>query len=139
MIPQSTSTSVQKTASMHSDLTQEDVDVEAASTSHSTTGLLTDPFKLRQGLATDEQIAELRQRKKGKTAAKYQQKQNIVGIFRHLLFSGLSTFCTAHQLLAETDGRAYGGREGGRRSHPITCVYPSRGLHEVESHHPCLL
>jgi len=35
-----------------------------------------DPFQLRMGLLSDEQIAGLRRRKKGKVVAEYQKKQN---------------------------------------------------------------
>lgn len=47
-------------------------DVERASS----TGLVTDPYNLREGLRTDSQLEEIRRRKKGKAIVKYQNKQN---------------------------------------------------------------
>jgi len=55
-----------------------DRDVEQASISGSTSLIPVDPFQIREGLLSEEQIASLRHRKKGKNVAKYQQHQNNV-------------------------------------------------------------
>ncbi|KAK0233979.1 CDF-like metal transporter [Armillaria fumosa] len=62
-------------ADQKSNLSSEDgfqADVERASS----TGLVTDPYNLREGLRTDSQLEEIRRRKKGKAIVKYQNKQN---------------------------------------------------------------
>ncbi|KAK0481360.1 CDF-like metal transporter [Armillaria novae-zelandiae] len=62
-------------ADQKSNLSSEDgfqPDVERASS----TGLVTDPYNLREGLRTDSQLEEIRRRKKGKAIVKYQNKQN---------------------------------------------------------------
>jgi hypothetical protein len=56
------------------DDSQFDEDIERAS--GSTAILPTDPFQLRDGLLTEDEIAVLRRRKKGKAIAKYQLRQN---------------------------------------------------------------
>ncbi|KAK0217685.1 CDF-like metal transporter [Armillaria nabsnona] len=62
-------------ADQKSNLSSEDgfqADVERASS----TGLVTDPYNLREGLRTDSQLEEIRRRKEGKAIVKYQNKQN---------------------------------------------------------------
>ncbi|KAK0500877.1 CDF-like metal transporter [Armillaria luteobubalina] len=62
-------------ADQKSNLSSEDgfqADVERASS----TGLVTDPYNLREGLRSDSQLEEIRCRKKGKAIVKYQNKQN---------------------------------------------------------------
>ncbi|PPQ79903.1 hypothetical protein CVT25_002959 [Psilocybe cyanescens] len=57
-----------------SDTVVPDVDVERAS--GSTSLIPVDPFQFRDGIVTNEEIADLRRRKKGKAVAKYQSRQN---------------------------------------------------------------
>lgn len=62
-------------ADQKSDLSSRDgfqVDVERTSSS----GLVTDPYNLREGIRSDSQLEEIRRRKKGKAIVKYQNKQN---------------------------------------------------------------
>ena len=59
-------------------------DPEGASLS--TGSLLHDPFQFQNGLVPDEDLAGLRNRKKGKDVAKYQVEQNTVSLF---LYAGL--------------------------------------------------
>lgn len=67
-----------------------------------------DPFQLRVGLLSDEQIAGLRRRKKGKVVAEYQKRQNDVG-FAPCLFWYTSLMILARSLYAQTYGRPHGG------------------------------
>ena len=54
-----------------------DIDIERTSAASSVLPL--DPFNIRRGLLTEEQIAQLRQRRKGKRVANFHRKQNDVG------------------------------------------------------------
>ncbi|KAF9469631.1 CDF-like metal transporter [Collybia nuda] len=53
------------------------VDIERTSES-STSALPLDPFQLRDGILSEEEIAALRRRKRGKRVAKYHKKQNTL-------------------------------------------------------------
>ncbi|KAH9486424.1 Metal tolerance protein 9 [Psilocybe cubensis] len=57
-----------------SDTVVPDADVERAS--GSTSLIPVDPFQFRDGIVTDEELSNLRRRKKGKAVAKYQTRQN---------------------------------------------------------------
>jgi len=67
-----------------------------------------DPFQLRVGLLSDEQIDGLRRRKKGKVVAEYQKKQNDVGFSSRLFWY---TFLTrlARSIYTQTYGEPHGG------------------------------
>ncbi len=67
-----------------------------------------DPFQLRVGLLSDEQIAGLRRRRKGKVVAEYQKKQNDVG-FVSCLFWHTPLMRLARSLYAQTYGEPHGG------------------------------
>jgi hypothetical protein len=56
--------------------TAADTDAESPTTPHITTS--NDPYNIGHGLKTEEEIAELRSRKRGKRLAKYHRKQNDV-------------------------------------------------------------
>jgi hypothetical protein len=56
--------------------TAADIDAESPTTPHITTS--NDPYNIGHGLKTEEEIAELRSRKRGKRLAKYHRKQNDV-------------------------------------------------------------
>ncbi|KAK7435519.1 hypothetical protein VKT23_019641 [Stygiomarasmius scandens] len=51
-------------------------DVESNSIASIASARSTDPFGLREGIQTEDQLAELRNRKKGKKVVKYQNRQN---------------------------------------------------------------
>jgi hypothetical protein len=53
-------------------------DVDTERTSEASSVLPSDPFNIREGLLTEEQIAEFRHRRKGKHVAKYYRRQNDV-------------------------------------------------------------
>ena len=57
-----------------------DQDIERTSVTASSSVLLGDPFQLSDGIVTDEQLTNLRRRKKGKHVAKYQLRQNNVRV-----------------------------------------------------------
>jgi len=59
-----------------SEISVPDQDVERTSVNASSSVLLGDPFQLSDGIVPDEQITDLRHRKKGKNIAKYQLRQN---------------------------------------------------------------
>jgi hypothetical protein len=59
-----------------------DQDVERTSISGSSSILLGDPFQLSNGIVSDEQIVNLRRRKRGKRVAEYQLRQNNVCVAR---------------------------------------------------------
>jgi predicted nuclease with TOPRIM domain len=64
-----------------------------------------DPFMFRVGLKTDEEIAEMRRRRKtGKGLARYQQKQNDVGQCHLFIAREKLIAFAAHCLSAETHG-----------------------------------
>ena len=65
-----------------SELAVPDQDVERTSVTASSSVLLGDPFQLSDGIVPDEQITNLRRRKKGKHVAKYQLRQNNVCVAR---------------------------------------------------------
>lgn len=69
-----------------SELAVPDQDVERTSVTVSSSILLGDPFQLSDGIVPDEQIANLRRRKKGKRVAKYQLRQNNVRVARACVY-----------------------------------------------------
>lgn len=56
-----------------------DADAESPTAPRITTSK--DPYNIGHGLKSDEEIAELRNRKRGKRLANYHRRQNDVGIF----------------------------------------------------------
>jgi len=81
-----------------------DTDVEM----HSPSDLLhPDPYSFRDGLKTDDELAEIRRRNKtGKKVEKYHRKQNDVRTYIFLPFQTLISFI-AHCFSVETHGRSY--------------------------------
>lgn len=101
---------------------QFDEDLERAS--GSTTILPADPFQLRDGLLTADDIAALRRRKKGKAVAKYQLRQNNVCVlFRLVYFLALIYPCVAHCCNAETHGGTYSRCRSRGGSYSLTCMW----------------
>lgn len=70
---------------------------------------LSDPYTLRAGLKTDEELSQLRRRhKRGKSLESYHRKQNDVRVHLPSLRSNAHTpTSTAHQFTLETNGRSY--------------------------------
>lgn len=98
-----------------------DEDLERAS--GSTAILPADPFQLRDGLLTEDEIAVLRRRKKGKAVAKYQLRQNNVCTPTGLVyFLALTYPSAAHCCDAETHGGTHPGRCSRGGSNSSTCV-----------------
>jgi len=66
-----------------------------------------DPYQFRDGIVSDEEIAGLRRRNKGKAVAKYQLRQNDVCICSCSNFRVDNDATLAHFGLAQTDGGAH--------------------------------
>lgn len=84
---------------------QFDLNIERAS--GSTSCLPVDPYQFRDGIVPDEEIADLRRRRKGKALAKYQLRQNDVCVSQCSAFALTTMTPTAHFGFAETNGRAH--------------------------------
>ena len=99
---------------------EDTADVEASASGPSS---LTDPFQIRDGIVPEDELAGLRQRKKGKSIAHYQIQQNSVRPAGFSVGDSLydsTFFLAAHPGSLETYGRTYGGCQDGRSSCTIT-------------------
>lgn len=74
-----------------------------------------DPFRLGVGLKTDEELSQLRRRRRyGKSLELYHRRQNNVRAHAHLSFTAYPP--AAHPFALETNGRPYQRSQGSRRS-----------------------
>ncbi|KAJ7597750.1 CDF manganese transporter [Mycena floridula] len=69
-------TKLPETAVPASDLKYNDIGVDIERNSDSSSSGALDPFQLRDGYKNDEELSELRHRRKGKVIAKYHRRQN---------------------------------------------------------------
>lgn len=67
------------------------MNVDTERTSEASIVLPLDPFNIREGFLTEEQIAELRRRRKGKQVAKFYERQNDVNNKSSRLVTSLTT------------------------------------------------
>jgi hypothetical protein len=82
-----------------------------------------DPFNIREGLLTEEQIAGLQQRRKGKGIAKFHQRQNDVESCISPIISNALTKHVAYYLPPQTYGGTYRRCQGRRGCCTRICKY----------------
>ena len=72
-----------------------------------------DPYMPRRALKSEEELADLRHKKSGKSLASFHRKQNAVShAYGCALFIMLTTTAPAHYFVIENNGGAHGGGQG---------------------------